>query len=133
MIDIRIILQWNLIYVNCYSEKVFFSSSKAHIYIWCLPFSNINHRCLLSILLSYGLIKQCANLCSPHFDAAGANLKYWLEFTQMYSWKCTSTLVAKICKMAKRIINKYAWNIARGITDPGIVSITKLSLQLQSR
>ena len=39
-----------------------------------LAVSNINHRCLLSIFLSYGLIKQCANLRSTHFDVSKSEI-----------------------------------------------------------
>ena len=46
----------------------------------CLAVSNINHRCLLSIFLSYGLIKQCANLRSPHFDVSKSEILIRIVF-----------------------------------------------------
>ena len=45
-----------------------------HTCVCFLAFSNINHRCLLSIFLSYGLIKQCANLRSTHFDVSKSEI-----------------------------------------------------------
>ena len=70
-----------------------------HTCVCFLAFSNINHRCLLSIFLSYGLIKQCANLRSTHFDVSKSEILIRILANEFIKKMHRATLAAEIRKM----------------------------------